>query len=38
MFDADARYDRFSILTDFMYVNASASATAIKSLDFFGLP
>lgn len=38
MFAADARYDRFSVLTDFMYVNGTASQTNITSLNFFGLP
>ncbi len=38
MFAAEARYDRFSVLTDFMYVSASAGRTNIRSLDFFGLP
>jgi hypothetical protein len=38
MFAADARYDRFSILTDFMYTNVTASKSTVRSLDFFGLP
>jgi hypothetical protein len=38
MFAADAQYDRFSLLTDFMYVSGGAGSTNIKSLDFFGLP
>lgn len=37
-FAADARYGRFSILTDYMYMNGSVGKTTIKSLDFFGLP
>jgi hypothetical protein len=35
---ADARFDRFSLLTDFMYTNVNGDVTTIKSLDFFGLP
>jgi hypothetical protein len=38
MFAAEARYDRFAILTDYMYVNGGVGDTHIKSLDFFGLP
>ncbi len=38
MVAADARYDRFSILTDFIYTSLGGSSTHIKSLDFFGLP
>jgi hypothetical protein len=40
MVAADAQYDRFSILTDFMYMNLSASGgdTHIKSVNFPGLP
>jgi hypothetical protein len=38
MLAADARYDRFSVLTDFIYTNANAGSTNIRSLDFFGLP
>lgn len=38
MFAAEARYDRFSLLTDFMYLNGGSGSTNIKSLDFFGLP
>jgi hypothetical protein len=38
MLAADARYDRFSVLTDFVYTNANAGSTNIRSLDFFGLP
>jgi hypothetical protein len=37
-FAADARYDRFSVLTDFMYTNGNAATSDIRSLDFFGLP
>ncbi len=38
MFAAEARYDRFSLLTDYMYMNlnAGASDTFVKSVDFFG--
>jgi hypothetical protein len=35
---AEARYGRFSVLTDFMYTNGNGSVSDIKSLDFFGLP
>jgi hypothetical protein len=38
MFAADARFDRFSILTDYIYMNLAGSSTRVKSLDFFGLP
>jgi len=38
MVTADARYGRFSMLTDFMYLNLSTSQTNIRSLNFFGLP
>ncbi len=38
MFSADAQYERFSILTDYIYLNVAAGKTTIKSLDFFGLP
>lgn len=38
MFAAEARYDRFSLLTDFIYVNGSVGNSNIRSLDFFGLP
>jgi hypothetical protein len=38
MIAAEARYDRFSVLTDFMYTNGNAGSTNIRSLDFFGLP
>lgn len=36
MVAADARYDRFSILTDFIYMNVSGTAAQFKSLNFFG--
>jgi hypothetical protein len=38
LFAAEARYDRFSVLTDFMYLKLSATPSNIRSLDFFGLP
>ena len=38
MFAADARYHRFSILTDFMCTEVTASKSTVRSLDFFGLP
>jgi hypothetical protein len=38
MFAAEARYDRFSLLTDFMYINASVGSSTIRSIDFLGLP
>lgn len=38
MFAADARYDRFSVLSDFIYINGSVGSSNIRSIDFFGLP
>ena len=38
MVAADAQYDRFSVLTDFMYLNVGGVASQIKSVNFFGLP
>lgn len=38
MLSADARYGRFSLLTDLMYVNAGVSQSNVRSLDVFGLP
>lgn len=38
MIAGEARYDRFSLLTDFIYTNGSVGSTNIKSVDFFGLP
>jgi hypothetical protein len=38
MFAADAQYDRFSVLTDFMYLNLGGVASQIKSVNFPGLP
>jgi hypothetical protein len=37
-FAAEARYDRFSLLTDFMYVSVGTSASRVKEVDFFGQP
>ena len=34
MVAADARYDRFSILTDFLYMNLGGVATQLKSVNF----
>jgi hypothetical protein len=34
MVAADAQYDKFSLLTDFMYMNLSATASHIKSVNF----
>jgi len=38
MVAADAQYDRFSLLTDFMYLNVSGIAAHFKSIDFVGVP
>ena len=38
MFAADAQYDRFSIMTDFVYADGASGSSNIRSLDFFGLP
>ncbi len=38
MISADARYDRFSVLTDFMYLSLGGTATQFKSINFQGLP
>jgi hypothetical protein len=38
MLAAEARYDRFSVLTDFMYTNGNAGSSNIRSIDFLGLP
>jgi hypothetical protein len=35
---AEARYDRFSIVTDILYMSLGTTASHIKELDFFGLP
>jgi hypothetical protein len=37
-FAGEARYDRFSIMTDFMYMSLGSSSSHIKSVDFFGAP
>jgi hypothetical protein len=38
MVAADAQHGPFSLLTDFLYLNASATSSHVKSIDFFGLP
>lgn len=38
MLAAEMRYDRFSVLTDFIYTNGNAGSANIKSIDFLGLP
>lgn len=38
MVAADARYNQFSILTDFMYMNLSGAASEIKSVNFPNRP
>jgi hypothetical protein len=38
MVAADAQYERFSVLTDFIYMEERSSDSHVKSLDFFGLP
>ena len=38
MIAAEARYDRFSILTDFIYINGNTGSSNIRSVDFLGLP
>src|SRR5262249_29064498 len=38
MIAAEARYDRFSVLTDFIYLNGNTGSSNIRSIDFFGLP
>ena len=37
MVAADARYDRFSVVTDFLYMNLGGTAAQIKSVNFPGL-
>ena len=37
MVAADARYGRFSVLTDFMYLNVGGAASDIRSVNFFGM-
>ena len=36
MVAADARYDRFSLLTDFIYMNLGGTASQVKSVNFLG--
>jgi hypothetical protein len=38
MVAADARYDRFSVVTDFLYMNLGGTAAQIKSVNFPGMP
>ncbi len=38
MIAAEAQYDRFSVLTDLLYMSVSGTNSHFKSLDFFGLP
>ncbi len=38
MVAADAQYDRFSVLTDFMYLNLGGTASQFRSVNFFGSP
>ena len=38
MVAADAQYDRFSVLTDFLYMNLSGTASQFRSINFFGRP
>jgi hypothetical protein len=38
MVAADAQYDRFSVLTDFMYLNVGGVASQIRSVNFLGVP
>ncbi len=35
---ADAQYGRFSLMTDFMYMNLSATSSQFRSIDFTGFP
>jgi hypothetical protein len=37
MVAADAQYGRFSVLTDFMYLNVGGAASEIRSVNFLGL-
>ena len=37
MVAADAQYGRFSVVTDFMYLNVGGAASDIRSVNFFGL-
>ena len=36
MVAADARYERFSLLTDFIYMNVGGTASQVKSVNFLG--
>jgi hypothetical protein len=38
MVAADAQYDRFSVLTDILYMNLGGTASQFKSINFFGRP
>jgi hypothetical protein len=38
MVAADAQYGRFSVLTDFLYMNVSATSSQFRSIDFTGQP
>jgi hypothetical protein len=38
MVAADAQYDRFSVLTDLMYLNLGGTASQFRSINFFGRP
>jgi hypothetical protein len=38
MVAADAQYDRFSILTDFIYMNLGGTASQFRSVNFSGFP
>jgi hypothetical protein len=38
MIAAEARFDRFSVLTDFIYGSGGAGTSNIRSIDFLGLP
>src|SRR5437763_9944576 len=38
MIAADAQYDQFSLLTDFMYLNVGGTPSQLKSVNFPGLP
>ena len=38
MVAADAQYGPFSVLTDFLYMNLSATSSHFRSIDFTGLP
>jgi hypothetical protein len=38
MVAADAQYDRFSLLTGFIYLNLGGTAPQLKSVNFLGRP